>query len=79
MMLQRNMCLIDRGIRTLVGVFMLYVGFIDPGLIGIHSQALGIVLGIFGLVNVGSVLLGHCPFYAITGLSTCKNGGANKE
>lgn len=79
MMFQRNMSLIDRAIRILIGVALLYVGFIDPGLIGIKSQVLGVVLGVLGLVNIGSAFMGHCPIYSIAGLSTCKKCDDNKE
>ena len=79
MIFQGNMCPIDRVIRILIGGVLLYVGFIDSGLIGISSQVLGIVLGILGLVNIGTAFLGYCPAYTIAGISTCKNSDTNME
>ena len=79
MMFQRNMCTIDRVMRILIGCALLYVGFIDPSLIGISSQILGVVLGILGLINIGSAFMGHCPAYTIAGLSTYKKSDINKE
>ena len=73
MIFQGNMCPIDRVMRILIGCALLYVGFIDPSLIGISSQILGVVLGIVGLINIGAAFLGFCPVYSIAGISSCRN------
>jgi len=68
MSLRRNMCAVDRLFRMALGVALIYVGFIDTSLIS--SQLVNFLLGCFGLVNIVSALLAHCPLYALANLST---------
>lgn len=70
MSLRRNMCVVDRLFRTALGVVLIYVGFIDTGLIS--SPLVNYLLGGFGVVNIASALLAHCPLYALANLSTVR-------
>lgn len=78
-MFKRNMSTLDRIIRIVAGVILLYLGFISPEIIGIHSKVLGTVLGVFGLINIGSAFMGHCPAYNVAGISTCKDCDTNTD
>lgn len=57
---------IDRIIRAVAGIVLLYVGF------AVLSGALGIVLGIVGAVLLLTGAIGFCPLYALFKLSTLK-------
>ncbi len=50
----------DRIVRVVLGIAMLYVGF---G--GVVEGALGIGVGVVGLILVVTGLIGFCPLYAI--------------
>ncbi|WP_416899400.1 MAG: DUF2892 domain-containing protein [Minwuia sp.] len=67
-MLKKNMHIIDQAARVLVGVALLYAGFVDRSLIA--NDLVSWALGAFGALNLVSGLLGHCPVYWAAGLST---------
>jgi hypothetical protein len=58
---------IDRVIRVIAGIVLLYLGF---G--GVLTGALGIVIGVVGVVLVLTGLVGFCPLYALLKFSTLK-------
>jgi hypothetical protein len=60
--------LIDRVLRSGVGVAMIYVGFINQGLVADNVARL--VLGGMGVFMLGVVLIGFCPMYTVIGFST---------
>lgn len=57
---------IDRIIRAVVGIALLYVGF------GSLGGTLGIVLGIVGAILLITGAIGFCPIYFALKLSTKK-------
>lgn len=57
---------IDRIIRAVAGVVLLYLGF------GVLSGGLGIVSGVVGAVLLVTGAVGFCPIYALLKLSTLK-------
>jgi len=63
-----NMHQIDRGVRLIVGLICVYIGFIDTSLIS--SRVLAILVGIFGAVNIWAFLTSRCPVYSAAGFST---------
>ena len=67
-MLKKNMHIIDQAARVLVGVALLYAGFVDRSLIA--NDLVSWALGAFGVLNLVSGLLGSCPVYSAAGLST---------
>lgn len=64
----RNMHAIDSAARFVVGLALIWVGFVDQNLL--HNALLGWALGAFGVLNLGSALMRFCPIYAIAGFST---------
>ncbi|MDR9467950.1 DUF2892 domain-containing protein [Marinospirillum sp.] len=58
----KNMGNIDRGLRVVVGVFLIILAV--TGTIG--------VWGWLGLIPLGTALVGTCPAYLPFGIKTCK-------
>ena len=65
--MKRNMSNIDRLIRAIVAVLLvyLYIG-------GIVTGAFGIILVVLGVILLITSVLGFCPIYALLKLSTRK-------
>jgi hypothetical protein len=59
---------IDRIIRAVAGVALLYLGF---G--GIFGGALAAVAEVLGVVMLVTAAIGFCPLYAVFKFSTLKN------
>ena len=70
MTIKRNLHSLDRLARTIIGVGCIYYGFIDHNLI--TNTLISVLVGLFGLVNIGAAIMSHCPVYGISGLSTYK-------
>lgn len=65
----RNAGKLDRSLRVIMGIVLIYFGFIDTGFI---SQALlAVLIGIFGIINILVAATGVCPVYTLAGISTC--------
>ena len=62
----RNVGRVDRVIRIVIGVLLL-------GLYGALEPPLR-YLTLFGLLPLGTGLLGNCPLYTLLGVSTRKDG-----
>ncbi len=58
----------DRGVRIVVGVVLLYLGW---G--GVVAGTWGIVFKILGFVPLLTGLIGWCPIYTLFGFQTCKS------
>jgi len=58
----------DRIVRVVLGAVLLFVGFGST-----ISGALGVVVGILGVVFVVTGLMGFCPLYALFKIDTNKN------
>jgi len=65
----RNLHTIDRGIRLVVGVGCVWLGFMASGEY-FANQLVAVLVGLFGIVNVFAFAFNHCPVYHATGLST---------
>lgn len=63
----RNVSPLDRTIRLLLGLLMLWAGW--SGVVGGLPQ---MALRIFAWVPLVTGALGWCPVYIITGISTCR-------
>jgi hypothetical protein len=59
---RRNAGTIDRGVRILLGLAMFSLFFFGPRT----------AWGLFGLVPLGTGLIGYCPLYPVLGWSTCR-------
>lgn len=68
---QRNMGLLDRFLRIVAGVALIYIGFIANQLI--NNDIINLFLGLFGIFNVGAALIAYCPMYPLANISTWKN------
>ena len=71
MKIVRNMGLIDQLVRVVVGIASIYFGFIDSS--SIAEPVIAICLGIFGILNLLSVVMRFCPLYVMAGISTTSN------
>lgn len=69
-MIEKNMCLLDRVIRVFVSFACLYLGFVDPSIIG--DTLLATLVGIFGAFNLLVIAVGVCPVYYMAGINTAK-------
>jgi hypothetical protein len=65
--MKQNESTIDRIIRAVAGVVLLYLGF---G--GILSGGLAIAADVVGVVLLGTAAIGFCPLYAMIKFSTFK-------
>jgi hypothetical protein len=64
----------DRILRVVIGIAMLYIGF---G--GVVEGALGIGVGIVGLILVVTGLVGFCPIYAMFRIRTRDDHGVTSS
>lgn len=69
-----NMGLIDRAVRMIVGILLIYIGFINIELVA--SEVLRYLLGGIGIINIISALAGICPFYSFANISTCQKASS---
>jgi len=60
-LLPKNEHVIDRVVRTIVGLGLLSLVFVGP-----HS-----LWGLIGIVPLATGALGTCPVYTVFGFSTC--------
>ncbi len=68
MAIKRNLHHIDIAIRTLIGITLIYFGFVDTSYIS--NEMTRWLLGIFGIVNLLAAALRSCPIYALAGINT---------
>ncbi len=57
----------DRIIRIVIGIVLLSLYFVLPG----NARLIGLV----GLIPLGTALVRWCPLYSLFGLHTCPLGG----
>ena len=70
-----NMGLIDRIIRIVTGLGMIYLGFIDQAIIG--NLTINIIVGIFGIISIFFAYIAFCPIYTFGNISTAKKNSDN--
>jgi len=66
--IKNNMGTLDRTLRLLGSLALLYVGFINTGLIG--NTMVNVLLGGFGIANIIFAITGSCPVYTLAHIST---------
>ncbi len=71
MKFKRNMHRLDQLFRIALGVVLVYVGFINTGLINL--DVINWILGLFGIVNIVVAVTRHCPVYSLADISTYKD------
>ncbi|WP_417516057.1 DUF2892 domain-containing protein [Minwuia sp.] len=64
----KNMHNVDRALRLIIGLVLLWIGVIDQDIIA--NQLIAWALGLFGVVNIVSALMAFCPVYFMAGFST---------
>jgi hypothetical protein len=64
----KNEGILDRTLRVIVGLAVLSLTVVGP-------QTLW---GLFGLVPLGTGLVGYCPLYTVLGIRTCPPSGATE-
>ena len=64
--MKRNIGTIDRVLRVLGGIALVVVGF------AVLEGTAGIVVGVIGLIPLGTGLIGWCPLYSLFNLRTRK-------
>ncbi|MCX8075675.1 MAG: DUF2892 domain-containing protein [Aquificaceae bacterium] len=60
--MEKNMSTIDRGLRVVLALIFLYLAFTKGGAWWI--------LGIVGIVFIGTSVMGFCPLYRVIGMKT---------
>lgn len=61
---------IDQSIRLLLGIVLIYIGFVDVSIIG--DRFFSYLIGGFGILNLVSGAFGVCPVYMLAGIQTRK-------
>ena len=67
----QNVSRLDRTVRILVGLLMLWAGW-SAGAEAPETSIWPVALRVFAWIPLVTGLLGWCPFYAILGVSTRK-------
>ncbi len=67
---RKNMGQIDRLIRVMTGLVMMYLGFINQEVIG--DLTINIIVGIFGIISIAFAYISFCPIYTLGNISTAK-------
>ncbi|VAW76038.1 hypothetical protein MNBD_GAMMA15-2102 [hydrothermal vent metagenome] len=70
MKFEKNIGILDMVLRIGISAGIIYVGFIDLTII--PDEFSSMVIGTIGVLNLISALFRYCPFYALTGINTCK-------
>tara|TARA_R110001606_G_scaffold126312_8_gene260162 strand:- start:941 stop:1156 length:216 start_codon:yes stop_codon:yes gene_type:complete len=69
--MKKNLHPLDRAIRGVVGIVL--TGFALFNGDYLDEPVLEVLIGVFGVLNLISLLSGWCPVYHFAGISTCKN------
>lgn len=75
--IRRNMGTIDRLIRVITGLAMIYFGFIDQSLIG--NSTIAVIVGIFGIISIAFAYIAFCPIYTLGNVSTAAKSDSNTD
>lgn len=70
MALKRNMSTLDRIIRTIMGLALIYFGPVSDALVS--DTLSGILMGLVGAFTLFSAITGHCSIYNFAGICTYK-------
>ena len=71
MALKRNLHFLDITLRVIIGIALVYVGFIDTS--HVPNNVVRILLGIFGIINLLAAAMRSCPVYSLAGISTYRD------
>jgi len=65
-----NMNRVDQCVRTIAGIGMIYVGFVDTSIL--DDSFFNMLVGLFGVVNVVVGAVRVCPVYFAVGISSLR-------
>ena len=68
MNITKNLNTVDRTLRGLIGIFITAFALFNGDFI--QEPVIEILLGVFGCLNLISLISGWCPVYHIAGIST---------
>lgn len=74
---QKNLHLIDRLLRGVIGILAMTFALFNGDFI--QEPLLEILLGIFGVLNLISLVFGWCPVYHMVGISTCRHDNSHSS
>ncbi|MDZ7660809.1 DUF2892 domain-containing protein [Thiohalophilus sp.] len=63
-----DMGYLDRFLRMIAGLILIYVGFITPQLVG--NAMINLLPGLLGILNLASALTAFCPLYSPANIRT---------
>ena len=66
--LTRNVGRFDQILRIGIGLLLMWIGFVDDGLI--EDAVIRSVVGLFGLLNLIAAMIRVCPVYSAAGINT---------
>lgn len=66
--IKMNMCGLDRSVRVVLSLLLIYVGFINTQFIS--NEIINYLIGGFGVLNLVSAMAGFCPVYFMAHIST---------
>lgn len=67
----RNMGQLDRLLRGIISLVLIYVGFVATHLV--DNAVINLLLGLLGVINLVAALTASCPFYSLANISTRKD------
>ena len=68
MAIPHNVGMVDRVIRLLSGIALIYIGFVDS--IIIPDAIFSTMVGAYGVVNIVTAAASWCPLYQLISLDT---------
>ena len=66
-MIKKNMHNIDRVIRVVIGIILIYFGFIETD--WVSSNIIPVLVGVLGIANLFFAISGFCPLYQLANLN----------
>ena len=72
---KRNMGVVDRCIRIVMGLVMIYVGFVDQSILG--SATINTIISVIGIASILFAFIAFCPLYTLGDVSTIKKSPDN--
>lgn len=70
MPMSRNMHLVDRLVRIVLGLGLGYICIMDQTIL--DDVVFNSVLAVLAVINVVSGIVGYCPVYQVAGISGCR-------
>lgn len=72
--MKKNMGGIDRSLRVIIAVVLIYFGLVDTSLV--DNEVVRYIMVVFGVLNTVTASLAFCPMYTLANLSTMSKKNA---